>query len=84
MSTEDKPKIKVAVTLENSNLQTAVKQSVILPADALAKAKTTQTAQDPAPNTSALQKATQQCAPLPQNRTVAKEAADKGKTENSQ
>lgn len=80
MSTEDKPKVKVAVTEENSNLQAAAKQSVILPVDSLAKAKTTQTAQDPAPNTSAIQKATQQCASLPQKRIVARESVEK-KTE---
>lgn len=73
MSTEEKPKIKVQITLENSKLQAAVKQSVILPTDALAKAKTEQ---NPSPTISALQKATQQCAPLPKNRVVQFDAAE--------
>ena len=79
MSQEEKPKTKVAVTSENSNLQAAVKQSVILPQDALAKA---QTAQDPAPNTTAIQKVAQQSLSLPQKRLVARESFDKS-TEQS-
>lgn len=77
MTTEGKPKVKVTVITENSKLQAAVKQSTILPTDAVAKSKTTQTSQDPAPNTSALQKATQQCTALPQNRKVITDTADK-------
>ena len=79
MSQEEKPKTKIAVTSENSNLQAAVKQSVILPQDALAKA---QTAQDPAPNTTVIQKVAQQSLSLPQKRLVARESFDKS-TEQS-
>ena len=77
MSTEEKPNTKVPVILENSKLQAAVKQSVILPTDALAKAKSEQ---NPSPSISAIQTATQQCASLPQNRIVARESIEK-KTE---
>ena len=80
MSTEGKTKRNVTVIWENSKLQAAAKQSVILPADASAKARNIQTAQDPALNTSALQKATQQCASLPQNRIVVRESVER-KTE---
>ena len=80
MSKEEKPNVKVTVPVENSRLQAAAKQSVILPVDALAKANTTQTAQDPATITLALQKATTQCASLPQNITVCRESVEK-KTE---
>jgi hypothetical protein len=73
MSTEEKPKIKVPVTLENSMLQAAIKQSVILPIDALAKAKTEQ---NPSSSIPLLQAATTQCATLPQNRIVVRESIE--------
>lgn len=77
MSTNEKPKVKVIAPVENSNLQAAVKQSVILPTDASAKANTIQIAHDPAPNIAALQKATQQSASLPQNRIMVRESVEK-------
>jgi hypothetical protein len=79
MSKEEKPAVKIPVPVENSNLQAAVNQSVILPKDALAKANTTQTANDPAPNTSSLQVAAQQSLPLPKKPLVARESFDKSR-----
>lgn len=77
MSKEEKTNFKVAVPVENSTLQAAVKQAVILPKDASVKANAMQRANDPSPNISALQKATQQSASLPQNRRVACESVEK-------
>lgn len=77
MSTNEKPKVKVNVLIENSNLQAAVKQSVILPTDASAKANNIQITNDPAPNIVALQKATQQSASLPKNGIVVRESVEK-------
>ena len=71
---EGKAKTKAPVSKENSLLQAAVKQSIILPRDILAKAKNPE---NPAPNISALQAAVKQCAPLPQNRKVACESLEK-------
>lgn len=77
MSKEEKPAVKITVPVENSNLQAAVKQSIILPKSALVKANATQTAHDPAPKTSSLQIATQQSLSLPKKVLVARESFDK-------
>jgi len=75
MSKENgKVKTNAPVNLGNSPLQTAVKQSIILPRDILAKAKNPE---NPKPNISALQAAVKQCAPLPKNGKVVCESLDK-------
>jgi hypothetical protein len=70
---EGKSKPKAPLNLENSLIQAAVNQSIILPRDILAKAKTQE---NPTPNISALQAATTQCASLPQNRKVFRESLE--------
>jgi hypothetical protein len=82
MTTEAKPNPKVAIAAEKTKLESALKHSTILPADARAKAEPAQASQGSATNTSAIQKATQQCASLPQNRIVVKESVDKSSEEN--
>ena len=71
---EGNTKAKSPVNPENSLIQAAVKQSIILPRDILAKAKNLE---NPAPNISTLQAAIKQCASLPQNRKVVCESLDK-------
>ena len=69
---EGKTKANAPVNTKILQLQTAVNQSAALPKDNFAKS---QNVNNPAPNVSALQKATQQCAPLPKNRVVQFDAA---------
>jgi hypothetical protein len=71
---EGKVKANIPVDVKISLLQAAVKQSVALPTESLAKAQKTN---NPAPNVSALQKASQQCTTLPQNRKVIRDAPEK-------